>query len=130
MNPPQFLIPFQLLGGTSFTIHEIVDTAKFFVPTIIKHRQSYILRLFNQIRTVQTFPKIHNEPHSLDIMARSNLASFERIGKFSICQNILYNNASKFRTIENFHNFMNAYFHRLFQTTLIQQMLYFHSQIT
>ena len=50
----QDLIPFQLLGRTTFAVHEVINTTEFLVPTILQHFQSCVLSLCYQFRTVQT----------------------------------------------------------------------------
>ena len=35
--PPKFLIPLQLLGRTTVTVHKVIDAATLLVPTVIKH---------------------------------------------------------------------------------------------
>ena len=127
--PPQLLIPFELLRRETLAIHEIEYTAEFLVPTVIAHGEGDVLGLFYQFGTTETLAQVHDEPHGLDIMPRSDLTSLERIGKFTRVKHVFHNDSVKFGTIKYFHHLVYALVDDIFQEILVEQVLYFERQV-
>ena len=120
MHPPKFLIPFQLLRWTTVTVHEIIGTSVFLVPAIIKYCKGGLFGFLYQFRTVQTFAQIHDKPHRFNGMARSYLTTFKAVNQTTVYIYIFNNDTSEFRTVKNFHYFVDASFHCFPQIVLIQ----------
>jgi hypothetical protein len=53
-------------------------------------------------------------------MTGCDLPAFERVGKAAVAIYIFHNDASKFRTEENIHDFMDTILHRFCKEFLIE----------
>ena len=85
------------------------------IPTVFKHGKSRVFCFLYQFRTMQTFTQIHDKPHRFNRVTGSNLATLKTIHKITVYIYIFDNDSTKFGTIKDVHNFMDASVHSSFQ---------------
>ena len=92
MDPPELLIPLQLLDGVAFDIFEVKNIAMFFIPTKFCYFEKSLFTFFNELSIVVANCKINQKPHRLISMAWIDDPTFVTVTKFAILSNILQNN--------------------------------------
>src|SRR5690554_573209 len=98
MDPPEFLIPLQLLGRRSLSVHKIEDSAILLVPTVLNHFNCCLYRLLDELWTVESLAQIHDEPHRFDGMSRIDQSSVEGVGERTVLIDILHDDSTQFGT--------------------------------
>src|SRR5690554_5659397 len=126
MYPPEFLIPFKLLGWKSFPVEEVEYSTILFVPSIFQGFERSLHCLFNQLGTVEPNPKIHDKPHRFDTVSRIDRSALEGVRKRSVTVYIFNDQSSQFRTEKHLHHFMNALFDDFFQELFLEKMFNLH----
>ncbi len=84
MDPPEFLVPFELLQRVPFDVHKIENTAILLIPPKFQGAQHYVHSFFGQFRAVEPHRKVHDKPHGLDGMAWVEQPPLKRIGKTAV----------------------------------------------
>lgn len=79
MYPPEFLIPFKLLGWKSFSVHKIEYSTILFIPTIFQCFQCGLNCFLYQPWTVESYTKIHDKPHRFDTVSRIDRSALESV---------------------------------------------------
>lgn len=91
MDPPELLIPLQLLDGVAFDIFEVKNTTMFFVPTKFCYFEKSLFTFFNELSIVVANCKINQKPHRFISMAGIDDPTFVTVTKLAILSNILQN---------------------------------------
>ena len=79
MDPPEFLVPFQLLGRVALRIKKVENPPELVVPSKLEGPQDDIDRPFHSRPVLSAFGNIHDEPHGLGAVAGIDQAAFKAV---------------------------------------------------
>ena len=128
VNPPQLLVPLQLLHWTVQAVHEVEDASVLLVPTILHLGKGNLHGLLNEGLVAQALAKVHDEPHGLDGMTGIQQTAIHAIHHLVVGAKVLYNQ-TKFRTIEYIHHLVDTGFYGLVEEILVEQRFYLKCHI-
>ncbi len=106
MDPPKFLVPFQLLLRITLAVHEVEDSSIGFVPAVIDDAEGNVHGLADQLLVMQPQPQILKEPQGFEIMSRIDLPALVAVDHGIIHGGDVLHHGSDRRLIEDIEYFV------------------------
>ena len=128
VNPPEFLVPFELLARMAEAVHEIEDAAVLLVPSVVGLVEGGVNGFLNEVLTAEALAEVHDKPHGFNGVARIEKASVEAVNKFVVGREVFHDEA-QFGTVENVHDLVNARVDGLLHEGRVEQRFDFQSHV-